>query len=883
MTDNVAVGLYERLVSEQLLSDEDLQKAQAISATEPTQWAKEMIEAGLLTRWQASRIVAGKGPLTLGPYILLDRIPILGGSELYAGWTREEGVARWLEVLPAGAEPNNVHLSPRTDVAVPSGTVHNVDGRNVIDHGAANHGTCVASTLKKGARWDRVDAATLLRDACKALKALHAEGKALGRITPTSFVKAEVGYRLATWGALPSDRTSEDTYTAPEAAGSATPVPASDVYSLGVTALVLVFGTSTASKVQPKSRFDQIVLKMVDADATKRPNVAAVTKALDEWLATKQPAADPGAGVAQAAEPAEMLDMLEVVEETTASVAAVKPEAKTVGADEETIEVAAEPTVELPEFMKEMAGPVVKVIPKIEAEERFKADIVIAPTQVKLHKAELPKHNVAMAIVIYSVVGVVTLAVCIGATLLVVNRMNPAPEVAQNANQANQGATPGDAAAKENEVAVEAPITDGVADSNPTPLVEIEDPTIAVEEEPVVAQQPNPNNLNPFGRPEDNAGAGGGNDVAAENPATGPSEDPVMETPPTTDVAVTEPPMPAPETPDPAPPATPFIPAFQDLPKAVDLPIIGNEGWQAEVILGKVHLQPRDLLVIEVKGGTRAFREETNFTTYAADGGTAVNAYDLFAVTGPNREKIARLWVEGEDMKFKYYPEAESSAAANYLRNCHLRMRTGVDVGGLSLRRPIALPALTMSDRRLNSEVEVKIDYMPEVTSVQFRVLPLAETFPEYGFRDAKSDGSIKNGKLDIVFGGQFSEALFLQLASRYSNRLVLSVEAFALAGQRAIPFRSDEIEKRLQAATLTREQAQAALAQLAQIQGDAVQNQRAAAELTRQNAETVEKQCNAQLSFVDSLKGQSLPVVVYFMADEYKVYLGTVDGNPLD
>lgn len=896
MTDNVAVGLYERLVSEQLLSEEDLPKAQAISTDDPTQWAKEMIEAGLLTRWQASRIVAGKGPLTLGPYILLDRIPILGGSELFAGWTREEGVARWLEILPEGAEPNHIHLSPRTDVAVPSGTVHTIDGRSVIDHGAANHGTCVASTLKKGVRWERTDTAVLLRDACKALKALHGENKAIGRITPTSFVKAEVGYRLATWGALSSDRTAEDPYTAPEAKAPQPSTPAADVYSLGVTALVLAFGTSSPAKVQAKSRFDQIVLKMVEADPAKRPNVAAAAKALDEWLASKQPGKDPGAGVAQAAEP-EMLDMLEVVEETTASTASASDSAKvskskleeTTGpAEENTVEVTTTPAIELPDFMKELAGPSVNVIPKIEAEQRFAADVVIAPTQVKLHKAELPKHNLAMTIVVYSVVGLVTLGVCIGAGILAWNRMYPAPVVAQangpnpNAPAANNGPNQAD-----NQPAPDAPITDGVADSNPPPLVDIEDPTIpVVVEEPVVA--PQPNGGSPFGRPGNNS-----NDtdpqvaVGAPNGEGESGEDPAMNNGGgDTAVAVTDPPVT--ETPQPAPPTpeTPYVPAFQDLAKAVDLPVVGDENWQNEVVLGKIHLQPRDLLVVEIKGGNKAFRDTTTFTSYASDGGTAVNAYDLFAVTGPNREKIARLWVDGEDLKFKYYPEAESAASANYLRNCHLRMRTGVDVGGLSLRRPIALPTLTMADRRLNTEVEVKIDFMPDVSAVQFRVLPLADTFPEYAFRDAASDGAIKNGKIDVIFGGKFSEAMFLQLGSRYSNRLTLSVSAFYLVGQRAVPFRTEEVERNLQAAQLERQRAVAQITAIDQApaeQRGGFQNQRALAELARQNSEMAEKQLTDTLTFVDSLKGQALPVAIYFMADEYKVYLGTVDGNPLD
>ncbi|MEZ6108423.1 MAG: hypothetical protein R3B96_20575 [Pirellulaceae bacterium] len=144
MTDNVAVGLFERLVSERLLSDEDLQKAQAISSEDPTQWAKEMIEAGLLTRWQASRLLAGKGPLDPRPVC-----PARSHSHSRRFRTVRRMESRRRGGSVAGSAAVGERTQPRaslarTDVAVPSGNVHSVGDRSVVDHGVANHGTCVA-------------------------------------------------------------------------------------------------------------------------------------------------------------------------------------------------------------------------------------------------------------------------------------------------------------------------------------------------------------------------------------------------------------------------------------------------------------------------------------------------------------------------------------------------------------------------------------------------------------------------------------------------------------------------------------------------------------------------------------------------------------------
>ena len=57
----------------------------------------------------------------------------------------------------------------------------------------------------------------------------------------------------------------------------------------------------------------------------------------------------------------------------------------------------------------------------------------------------------------------------------------------------------------------------------------------------------------------------------------------------------------------------------------------------------------------------------------------------------------------------------------------------------------------------------------------------------------------------------------------------------------------------------------------------------RQATESNRKQTAAGIKQAEDTLSFVDGMKGQEFPVGVYFEAEEFKVYLVTPSGDPLD
>ena len=339
--------------------------------------------------------------------------------------------------------------------------------------------------------------------------------------------------------------------------------------------------------------------------------------------------------------------------------------------------------------------------------------------------------------------------------------------------------------------------------------------------------------------------------------------------------------------PDPVKPEKPYVPAFKDLPKAVTLPEVGEGDWKNEVVLGTIHLQPGDLLFTELKGEDKAFRENTTFEISNADGGTAQYAFDIVSVVGGQRSRIAKLNAEGGTLKFRYYDEAEDAASANYLRNCYLRLRTGTDVGGMALRTPVKLSPLKLADKSIDATSDTVLGYLPDADAVKVKVLPLSENFPDYAFNENKSVVSATRGKVDIIFGGKYKEAMFLQLESLLRKKLTLSVKAYSLINSKPRPFKADDLAKGVEQGKAGLAQLQATIKQMDMIPREQRPGNfnavRQARETQRKQTAAAVKQAEDTLNFVAGMKGQELPVGVYFEAEEFKVYLATPSGDPLD
>ena len=801
--------------------------------------ARQAIEQKLVTVWQARRLLSGTPELNLGRFVLCDRIVTPSGCQLFRANDTKSSQTFWVEwEAKSRTTRESIEAAQRvssTCFLAPIETVELGDGQLMVYKPV--EGSACLDDKNKPVRLDRLKLGRALRDLAEGLQALHARGETWGRMHPSQLYETEQGYQLGRWGSWNTEGLEEDPFHMTDLSAHPDTAASGDIASLGRLAMLLGFGTVNAAKVTAKSRLDKLVLRMASpSEEQQRPSAEQVTQAIDNWFASKS-----------------------VVEPSNS--------------ESSPTEATASP---LPAVVTDDSTLSVSTVPVIETEEAAVAKI--NPVGLQIQSPEFRQRNMILTYGVYGFSSLVVLAGTIVALFFVLNAQNK-PEVAEAESKA-----------KVQEVVdeIEAEIEEGdalagpIADEDPAPLIELDFP---IEDNPADNVPPidplkNGDNIDVVIDP-----------VTDPEVAVDPMPEPEMKDDPETvannDTTSDPEVQPTPPTTDPVEPEKPYVPAFKDLPKAVTLPEVGQGDWQNEVVLGTIHLQPGDLLFTELKGKDKAFRENTSFEISNADGGTAQYAFDIVSVVGGKRTRIAKLDATGGTLKFRYYDEAEEAPAANYLRNCHLRMRTGTDVGGVALRAPAKLSPLTIADRTVDATSDTVMSYLPNPESIKMQVLPLSDKFPDYGFEDNKKVDKATRGTINIIFGGKYKEAMFLQLKSQLRNKLTLSVKAFSLVGGRPRPFKADELAKGL-------EQAKAAAKQLTEaikVMDMVPREQRAknfntvrqASEVQKKQAEAIVKQSGDTLNFVDGMKGQVLPVGVYYEAEEFKVYLATPSGQPLD
>ena len=801
--------------------------------------ALQAIEQKVVTVWQARRLLSGTPELKLGRFVLCDRIVTPSGCQLYRAHDTESDQPFWIEWEPKSRTTRESIEAAQgvsaTCFLAPIEVVELGDGRLMVYK--AVEGSACLNEKNKTVRLDRLKLSRVLRDLAEGLQSLHASGQTWGRMHPSQLYETEQGYQLGRWGSWSTEGLEEDPFYVADLAAHADTAGSGDIASLGRMAMLLGFGTVTAAKVTAKSRLDKLILRMAaPSEEQQRPSAEQVTQAIDDWFASKS-AVEPSNSKASPTEDSAALLPSVVTDDSIVSVSAV---------------------------------------PLIETEEAVAAKV--NPQALQIRSPEFRQRNMWLTYGAYGFSSLVVLVGTIVALFFVLNAQNK-PEVAEAESKAK---------VKEVVDEIEAEIDEGdapaapITDEDPAPLIELDFP---IEENPA----DNPPPIDPLKQ--------GDNIDVLIDPVTEPEvvvdpmPEPEMKDDPETvannDTTPAPEVKPAPTTTEPTEPEKPYVPAFKDLPKAVTLPEVGQGDWKNEVVLGTIHLQAGDLLFTELKGKDKAFRENASFEISNADGGTAQYAFDIVSVVGGKRTRIAKLDAEGGTLKFRYYDEAEDAPAANYLRNCHLRMRTGTDVGGIALRVPAKISPLTIAERTVDATSDTVMSYLPNPESIKMQVLPLSDKFPDYGFEDNKKVDQATRGTINIIFGGKYKEAMFLQLKSQLRNKLTLSVKAFSLVGGRPRPFKGDELAKGMEQAKALATQLTEATKRMDKIPKEQrpknFNTLRQASEVQKKQAEAIVKQSGDTLNFVDGMTGQVLPVGVYYEAEEFKVYLATPSGQPLD
>jgi len=329
--DFLAILEKSRLVSASGL--QQIRKATAESA-DAKAVARFLIQRGILTRFQATQLLAGRHALQLGPYQLRDRIVSGGTGAVYAAQSAEtkqfvtlkvlpgklltqEGVAGQLKQQAAKSKSlEHPHLCRATQLGK--------EGEQYYLIMEAAEGQGLRQRVEADGPLPFDTAAKMIQQAAAALSAAHAGGVVHGDITPDHLVCGDDDriklVDVGTAGLNPAAASAD--YAAPEVGGESPPTPASDVYSLGGTLYFLLTGKppfpeGTAEEKRAKHRQElpasvlelrpdappelmKLTIRMMAKEPDKRiESAAAVVAGIDAWLATQTESAGSGEAAGQ--------------------------------------------------------------------------------------------------------------------------------------------------------------------------------------------------------------------------------------------------------------------------------------------------------------------------------------------------------------------------------------------------------------------------------------------------------------------------------------------------------------------------------------------------------------------------------------------------------
>ncbi len=167
--------------------------------------------------------------------------------------------------------------------------------------------------------------------------------------------------------------------------------------------------------------------------------------------------------------------------------------------------------------------------------------------------------------------------------------------------------------------------------------------------------------------------------------------------------------------------APPQADPFKDFPPAVSIPVLSDndpagEASKAAMDLGPIH-GPADvnwqLLLLGgdkfLKGGRKFVLARTEQDAAKAEWAIQLSS----SASDEGEKKLARLWRDGELLKFQW-DEKASGALANYLRNCMLQVRAAGDNRYLALTQPVQAEPVVLDLIRGQGNSNVAIKWAPE-------------------------------------------------------------------------------------------------------------------------------------------------------------------------
>jgi serine/threonine protein kinase/outer membrane biosynthesis protein TonB len=175
------------------------------------------------------------------------------------------------------------------------------------------------------------------------------------------------------------------------------------------------------------------------------------------------------------------------------------------------------------------------------------------------------------------------------------------------------------------------------------------------------------------------------------------------------------------------PKKAPKVQPFKDFPKAASIPILSDndpigEASKAPLTLAAVR-GPTDVnWQMLLVGGDKVLKGGRTFVLARTETDTAKAAWsiDLSGSSSGGQEKIARVWRQGENLRFQWNDEAPG-ASANYLRNCFLQVRVSGESRYLALTEPVQAEPIQLDLLRGQSNASVGIKSAPDNDMLRFK------------------------------------------------------------------------------------------------------------------------------------------------------------------
>jgi serine/threonine protein kinase len=170
----------------------------------------------------------------------------------------------------------------------------------------------------------------------------------------------------------------------------------------------------------------------------------------------------------------------------------------------------------------------------------------------------------------------------------------------------------------------------------------------------------------------------------------------------------------------------PDVDPFAGLPAAVDLPDfveeVVTEGFVPEAAaLTPLRSAPGLAWTMELLGGDEILKGGRKFTLATRPDAPGPEWVVRLESTGKEAvDDIARLWIDRDALMFQWLPDA--TAPCNSLRNCLLDIRSGGRARALALRRPAVVEPLAVSLERTAIETVV-LESSPDSSRIYLEVL----------------------------------------------------------------------------------------------------------------------------------------------------------------